>query len=58
MITKFDCHQHKLRAIATNEQVLLEDDKVFRPDPDGTFPESGNDVGAMVNLFAGYTCLY
>lgn len=33
--------------------VYLEDDKVFRSNPDGTFAESGNDVRAMVNLFAG-----
>ncbi len=33
--------------------IYLEDDKVFRSNPDGTFPESGNEVGGMVNLFAG-----
>ena len=33
--------------------VYLEDDKVFRSNPDGTFPENDNDVGGMVNLFAG-----
>jgi hypothetical protein len=33
--------------------IYLEDDKVFRSNPDGTFPEGGNDVGGMVNLFVG-----
>ena len=33
--------------------LYLEDDKVFRSDPDGSFPENGNDVEGMVNLFAG-----
>ncbi|MBI3720149.1 MAG: hypothetical protein HY252_16340 [Sphingobacteriales bacterium] len=33
--------------------IYLEDDKVFRSNPDGTFPENGNDVRGMVNLFVG-----
>ncbi|HSN59893.1 MAG TPA: hypothetical protein VLR49_03090 [Ferruginibacter sp.] len=33
--------------------IYLENDKVFRSSPDGTFPQSGNDVGGMVNLFVG-----
>ena len=33
--------------------IYLEDDKVFRSNPDGTFPEKGNDVRGMVNLFVG-----
>lgn len=33
--------------------IYLEDDKVLRSNPDGTFPENGNDVRGMVNLFAG-----
>ncbi|MEJ7822682.1 MAG: hypothetical protein WKF85_10200, partial [Chitinophagaceae bacterium] len=33
--------------------VYLEDDKVFRSNPDGSFPENGNDVRGMVNLFVG-----
>ena len=33
--------------------IYLEDDKVLRSSPDGTFPENGNDVRGMVNLFAG-----
>jgi hypothetical protein len=39
--------------IELTADVYLEDDKVFRSNPDGTFPESGNDVRGMVNLFAG-----
>jgi len=33
--------------------IYLEDDKVLRSNPDGTFPENGNDGRGMVNLFAG-----
>jgi hypothetical protein len=33
--------------------LYLEDDKVLRSNPDGTFPKNGNGVGGMVNLFAG-----
>ncbi|WP_152270732.1 hypothetical protein [Agriterribacter humi] len=33
--------------------VYLEDDKVLRSNPDGSFPENSNDVGGMVNLFVG-----
>ncbi len=33
--------------------IYLEDDKVFRSNPDGSFPKDGNDVGSMINLFAG-----
>lgn len=33
--------------------VYLMDDKVFRSNPDGTFPKNGNDVRGMVNLFGG-----
>jgi hypothetical protein len=33
--------------------IYLEDDKVFRSNPDGSFPENGNDVRGMVNLFVG-----
>ena len=33
--------------------VYLADDKVFRSNPDGSFPEKGNDVRGMVNLFVG-----
>jgi hypothetical protein len=40
-------------AIELTGDIYLEDDKVLRSNPDGTFPEGGNDVGGMVNLFAG-----
>ena len=40
-------------AIELTGDVYLEDDKVFRSNPDGSFPENGNDVRGMVNLFAG-----
>ena len=33
--------------------VYLEDDKVFRSNPDGSFPENGNEVRGMINLFVG-----
>lgn len=33
--------------------IYLEDDKVFRSNPDGSFPEKGNDVRGMTNLFIG-----
>lgn len=33
--------------------LYLESDKVLRSNPDGSFPENGNDVGGMINLFAG-----
>lgn len=33
--------------------IYLMDDKVFRSNPDGTFPANGNDVRGMINLFAG-----
>lgn len=33
--------------------LYLEDDKVNRSNPDGSFPENGNDVRGMVNLFVG-----
>jgi len=33
--------------------IYPEDDKTLRSNPDGTFPENGNDVRGMVNLFAG-----
>jgi len=33
--------------------IYLEDDKVLRSNPNGTFPENGNDVRGMVNLFVG-----
>lgn len=33
--------------------IYLEDDKVLRLNPDGSFPEDRNDVGSMVNLFVG-----
>lgn len=33
--------------------IYFEDDKVLRSNPDGTFPENGNDVRGMVNLFVG-----
>jgi hypothetical protein len=33
--------------------IYLEDDKVLRSNPDGSFPENGNDVRGIVNLFAG-----
>ena len=33
--------------------VYLVDDKVFRSNPDGSFPEDGNDVRGMINLFVG-----
>ena len=29
------------------------DDKVFRANPDGTYPKDGNDLGGMINTFAG-----
>ncbi|HEV7332898.1 MAG TPA: hypothetical protein VGN63_17795 [Flavisolibacter sp.] len=35
--------------------LYLEDDKVFRSNPDGSFPENSNRVDGMVNLFAGST---
>lgn len=31
----------------------LEDDKLLRSDPDGSFPENGNDVRGMLNLMVG-----
>ena len=33
--------------------IYLEDDKVLRLDPDGTIPNSYNDVRGMINIFAG-----
>lgn len=33
--------------------IYLEDDKVFRSDPNGIFPERSNAVDNMTNLFAG-----
>jgi len=33
--------------------IYLQDDKVLRSNPDGSFPENGNDVRGMVNLFVG-----
>lgn len=33
--------------------VYLEDDKVLRSNPDGSFPDHHNDVRSMINLFAG-----
>ena len=33
--------------------IYLEDDKVLRSNPDGSFPKNSNDVGGMVNLFVG-----
>ncbi len=33
--------------------IYLEDDKVLRSNPDGSFSENGNDVRGMVNLFVG-----
>ena len=33
--------------------IYLEDDKVFRSNPDGSFPKDGNNVSGMINLFAG-----
>lgn len=33
--------------------IYLEDDKLLRYNPDGTFPKDGNDIGSMTNLFAG-----
>lgn len=33
--------------------VYLEDDKVLRPDPDGSLPKTDNSFGGMLNLFAG-----
>jgi hypothetical protein len=39
--------------IELSGDIYLEDDKVLRSNPDGTFPVNGNDVRGMVNLFAG-----
>lgn len=36
--------------------IYLEDDKVLRSNPDGSFPDDGNDVPGMTNLFAGVAC--
>ncbi len=33
--------------------IYLEDDKVFRSNPDGIIPNKDNSVSSMVNLFAG-----
>lgn len=39
--------------IEVTGDVYLEDDKVFRADPDGNFPGNDNSVGGMLNVFAG-----
>ena len=33
--------------------IYLEDDKVLRSNPDGSFPQNDNDVRGMINLFVG-----
>ncbi len=33
--------------------IYLENDKVLRSNPNGSFPVDGNDVRGMINLFAG-----
>lgn len=33
--------------------IFLEDDKVLRLNPDGSYPQNNNTVGSMINLFAG-----
>lgn len=39
--------------IELSGDLYLENDKVLRLNPDGSIPESGNDVRDMVNLLAG-----
>jgi hypothetical protein len=47
-------NKSKLRAtIELTGDLYFVNDKVFRSNPDGTFPANGNEVGGMVNLFAG-----
>jgi hypothetical protein len=49
-------YQNKSRFKPTVEltvDLYLEDDKVFRLNPDGSFPEKNNSVDDMINLFAG-----
>ncbi len=33
--------------------IYLEDDKLYRLNPDGTIPKEDNTVGSMINLFVG-----
>lgn len=39
--------------IELTTDIYLEDDKVLRANPDGTFPDVSNDVGDMINLLVG-----
>ena len=39
--------------IELTSDIYLEDDKVLRPNPDGSIPKDGNEVGGMVNSFVG-----
>ena len=39
--------------IEITSDVYLENDKVLRSNPDGSFPKDGNHVGSMTNVFAG-----
>lgn len=39
--------------IELSGDIYLEDDKVFRLNPDGSIPKEDNDIRGMVNLFAG-----
>lgn len=47
-------NQSKFKStIELTADIFLEDDKVLRADPDGSFREHANDIGSMINLFAG-----
>ena len=39
--------------IELSGDIYLEDDKVFRLNPDGSIPKGDNDIREMVNLFVG-----
>ena len=39
--------------VEVTSTVYLEDDKVLRSNPDGSFPKDDNSVSSMTNLFAG-----